>query len=67
MYIGYVIYRLSLADAIKKCTLESYLFFIFKREESDSIFRLEIFFSFLEYREVCTLKELLQTSRLFVS
>lgn len=67
MYIGYVIYRLSLADTIKKCTLESYLFFIFKREESDSIFRLEIFFFFLEYREVCALKELLQTLRLFVA
>ena len=38
-----------------------------KREESDYIFRLEIFFSFLEYREVCALKELLQTSRLFVA
>ena len=66
MYIGYVIYRVSLADTIKKCTLESYLFFIFKLEESDSIIRLEIVFSFLEYREVCALKELLQTSRLFV-
>lgn len=41
--------------------------FYLKREESDYIFRLEIFFSFLEYREVCALKELLQTSRLFVA